>query len=105
MNRDAGDLRESLFDAVFQRGGDVVDFSDGQCPVQSAMARDQDLVLDEPHAHIVAVGQFVKVSVQPVDENLDIPRKVSHLASRAVGRRDVSAQRLDMDVHVSAVAP
>jgi hypothetical protein len=38
MNRDAGDLGESLFDAILQRGGDVVDFGDGQAALHRAVA-------------------------------------------------------------------
>ncbi len=62
MNRDARDLREVLFHAIFQRGRDVVNLGNGQVAIHRAMAGDQDFVLHQPHAHFVAVRQLLKFS-------------------------------------------
>jgi hypothetical protein len=45
MNRDAGDLREMLLHAVFQRAGHVVDLRYGQASIHGAVAGHQDVVL------------------------------------------------------------
>ena len=102
VNRDARDLRKTFLDAIFQRGRDVVDLGDGQVAIHRAMAGDQDFVLHQPHVHFVAVRQLVKFRVQAVDELLDVSRQVAHFARGAIRRRDVRAQRLDVNIHARA---
>jgi len=64
MNGDAEDLREALLDAVFESGGDVVDFGDGQIALHGAVAGDEDFVIDAADMDLVTVDQFVKFRLQ-----------------------------------------
>jgi hypothetical protein len=49
MNRDAGNLREMFLYAEFQLAGDVVISRDGQAAVHSAVAGEEDFMLDLAH--------------------------------------------------------
>ena len=64
MNGQAENLREVFFHAVFQRGGDVVDFGDRQAAVHGAVAGDQNFVLHAADVHFVAVGELVIFRLQ-----------------------------------------
>ena len=55
VNRQAENLRETLLHAVFEQGGDVVDFGDGQAAVHRAVAGDEDFVVHAAHVNLVAI--------------------------------------------------
>ena len=59
MDGQAEDLWEAFFHAVFQGGGDVMDFGDGQVAVHGAVAGDQDFVVHAAHVDFVAIRQLV----------------------------------------------
>ena len=64
MNRQAKNLRETFFHAVFERGSDVVNFGDGQIAVHGAVAGDQDFVIHAAHVDFVAIRQLVIFRLQ-----------------------------------------
>lgn len=66
MNRDAVDLREFLFDAVFESGGDVVDLGNRQPAAHRAVAGSEDVVFHLAYAHVVTVNEFVEFGRQSV---------------------------------------
>jgi len=52
------------------------------------------------HAHVVAIYELVEFRSQGVQKILDRSGELFHLAGASVGRGDVPAERLDMDIHV-----
>src|SRR5271155_2787684 len=100
MNRDAIDLREFFLDAVFQRGGYVVDLGNGQRAPHRAMARGKDMVLDLAHADVVTIYELIKFRWQAVQKILDGSRELFHFPGASIWRGDVAAERLDMNIHV-----
>src|SRR5271155_3973743 len=100
MNRDAVDLWEFFFYAVLQRGRYVVDLGNRQRPSHRAMAGSEDVVFHLSHAHVVAIYELVEFRSQGVQKILDRSGELFHLAGASVGRGDVAAERLDMDIHV-----
>lgn len=100
MNGDAGDLREVLLDAVFQGRGDVMDAGDGEVALHHAVAGNENVVLDLADADIVAIDQFVVGAGHAVEEGFDGHFELTHFAGAGVGRGDVAAQRLDVNVDV-----
>lgn len=93
VDGDAVDLREALLDAVFDRGGDIVNLGDGKIAVHGAVAGDEDFVFDAAHVRFVAVNKFVKFGRETVDEIADVSGEFFHFFSA----RNVRAERLDMD--------
>src|SRR5712664_1104619 len=98
MNRDAKDLRELFFYAVFQYGRDVVDLRDWQLALHRAMAGHQNVVLHLAGTHIVAVHQLVEFRRQTVQKFLDRTSELLHFAYARVRRGDVASPRLDVDI-------
>ena len=100
MNGDAGDLREALLDAVFEGGGDVVDASDGEVALHHAVTGNEDVVFDLADTDIVAIDELVVGAGHAVEEQFDGHFELAHLAGADVGRGNVAAERLDVDVDV-----
>src|SRR2546425_6478915 len=100
MDGDAEDLRELLLDAVFEASSDVVYPRNGQVAVHRAVARHQDLVLHLPRVHLVAVHQLAVLAAQAVDVSLHLLGELLHFTGHTVGRGNVRAQRLDVDIHL-----
>ncbi len=100
VDGDAEDLREALFDTVFEGGGYVVDASDGKIALHDAVAGDESVVLDLADAHIVAIEKLVKLAGQGVQEKLDSKFQAMHFANTGIGSGDVAAEGLDVNVHV-----
>src|SRR5277367_2583323 len=98
VNCQAENLGEALFHAVFQGGGDVVDFGDGQAAVHGAVAGDQDFVIHAADVHFVAVRQLVIFGLQRIQKFLHGARKFFHLLAAA----DFRAERLDVNIHQRA---
>ena len=97
MDGHAGDLRKLFADAIFERGGHVVDYGDGQIAVHGAVAGNENLALDLAHAHFVAVGQLMKFLLQIVHEIFDVARQIAHL-DNGLRARDMRSQRLDVNI-------
>ena len=98
VDGDAVDLGELLFDAILDGGGDVVDVGDGEAALHSAVAGDEDFVLDEADVNVVAIGQLVIFGAEAVDEVANADGEVLHLFAAG----DVRAERLDVNVDVRA---
>src|ERR1700745_1172675 len=81
MNREAEDLRKAFFHAIFERGRNVVDLSDGKAAVHRAMARNQDFVIDTADVNFVAVKQFVVFRLKRIQEILNRAREAFHFFS------------------------
>src|SRR3990172_6788993 len=92
VDGEAGDLRESLADAVLEGGGDVVDGGDGEIALHGAMAGDEDLALDLADADFVAIDQLVKFALKTVDEGFDVAGEVAHFDDFLIAGGDVRAQ-------------
>ncbi len=103
MDGDAGDLGEALLDAVFQRGGDIVDAGDGEVALHHAVAGNKNVVLDLADADIVAIDELVVGAGHAVEEGFHGHFELPHLAGARVWRGDVAAQRLDVNVDVHVV--
>src|SRR5437660_10474139 len=101
VDGDAINLLKLFLYTIFQSGGHIVDLRDGQLALHGAMARDQNMMLDLPHADVVAVHQFIELRRQAVQEILDGLGELLHLLEVRVGRRDVVPLRLDVDVYVN----
>jgi hypothetical protein len=99
MYGDTGDLRKSFLHAVFQSCGDVVDLRNGQPAVHGAVAGRQNLVFHLAHVDFVAIHQLMEFSGQRVDVVLDGTTKPGHFASLAIHHRDMSAERLDVNIY------
>ena len=78
---------------------------DWQAAFHRTVAGNQYVVLHLPGPNIVAVHQFVEFRRQAVEELLDRPRKLLHFTCARVRRRNVPAQRLDMNVHLDGAVP
>jgi hypothetical protein len=100
VNRDAVDLRKLFFDAIFEGGGDVVNFGDGQGAAHGAMARRENVMLDLTDADVVAVHQFVEFGRERVEELLDGAGELLHFAGAGIRSSDMATERLDVNVHV-----
>ena len=59
MDGDARDLREALLDAVFQRGGHIVDAGNGEIAFHHAVAGNQNMVLHLADTDIVAIDELI----------------------------------------------
>ena len=66
MNRDAVDLREFFFDAVFQRGRYVVHLGNRERASHRAMARSEDVVFHLAHSHVVTIYELIEFGGQGV---------------------------------------
>lgn len=93
MDGDAVDLGEALFDAVFDGGGDVVDFGDGEIAVHGAVAGHEDFVFDAADVNVVAVGEFVKFGGEAVDEIANVGGKLFHFFAAG----DARSERLNVN--------
>src|SRR5579863_27318 len=100
VDSEAVDLREFLFHAVFDGGGDVVNLRDGQIALHGAVAGDQNFVFDEADVHIMAIRKLVKFGGEAVDEIADASGKLFHFFAAS----DVRAERLDVNVDGGAGA-
>ena len=98
MNREAEDLRKAFFHAIFERGRNVVDLSDGKAAVHRAVARNQDFVIDAADVNFVAVKQFVVFRLKRIQEILNRAREAFHFFSACYPR----AKRLDVNIHAGA---
>src|SRR5258708_5218078 len=103
VDGDARDLREAFLDAVFQRGGDIVDAGNGEIAFHHAVAGNQNVVLDLADPDIVAIDELVVSAGHAVEERFHGHFQLAHLAGAGVGRGDVAAQRLDVNVDVDIV--
>src|SRR5258707_10807607 len=103
MDGDARDLREAFLDAVFQRGGDIVDAGNGEIAFHHTVAGNQNVVLDLANADIVAIDELVVSAGHAVEERFHGHFQLAHLSGAGVGRGDVAAQRLDVNVDVDIV--
>jgi hypothetical protein len=103
VNSDAGDLREPLLDAVFQRGGDIVDASNGEVAFHHAVTGNENVVLHLADPDVVAVDELVVGAGHAVEEGFDGHFELPHLAGAGIGRGDVAAERLDVNVDVNVV--
>src|SRR5258707_11889526 len=98
VDGDARDLREAFLDAVFQRGGDIVDAGDGEIALHHAVAGNQNVVFDLANADIVAIDELIVSAGHAVEEGFHGHFQLAHLSGAGVGRGDVAAQRLDVNV-------
>src|SRR5271168_937029 len=71
MDRHAENLREVLFHAVFERSRDVVDLRNRQLAFHRAVARNQDVLFDLSHAHVMTVDQLVVFHRQSIQKTFD----------------------------------
>src|SRR5690348_18013906 len=100
VNRNAGDLRELLLDAVLERRRHIVNLRDGQAAVHRAVAGNENPVLHAAHIGLVAIHQLVEFRRQAVDE---IPHAAGELV-QLFAARDPRAQRLNVDIYVCVSA-
>src|SRR5260370_25364851 len=103
VDGDARDLREAFLDAVFQRGGDIVDAGNGEVAFHHAVAGNQNVVFDLADPDIVAIDELIVGAGHPVQEGFHGHFQLAHLSGAGVGRGDVAAQRLDWDVDAHIV--
>jgi len=100
VNGDAGDLREALLDAVFERGGDVMDASNGEVALHHAVAGNKNVVLHLPDTDIVAIDELVVGAGHAIEEGFDGHFQLAHFAGTRVGSGDVAAEGLNVNVDV-----
>ena len=94
MNREAENLRKAFLHAIFEGGGDVVDFGDRKAAVHRAVAGNENFVVDAADVHLVAIDQLVVFRLKRVQEILHGSREPFHF----FGAGDASAERLDMNI-------
>ena len=104
MNGNSGDLRKAFLHAVFQCGGDVMDLRDGQAAFHGAMTRGQNLVFHRADVNFVAIHQLGVFTWQGVYVILDRAAETCHFAVLAIHSRDMSAERLDVNIHDGSAA-
>lgn len=104
MDGHAVDLREMLFDAIFKSGRHIMNGCDRQVALHGAVTRSQDPMFDLADANVVAIYELVVFSGQRIEKRFDIARELLHLADAGVGRGDVAAERLDMNINVDRAA-
>src|SRR5579864_9263172 len=100
MNGDAGDLWKLFLDAVFERGGDIMDLSNWQVAIHSAVARNQDTVLHAADMNFMTVHELVKLGRETIDEFAHASSQLIHFLAAG----DVRAKRLDVDVDAGIAA-
>lgn len=104
MDGDAGDLRETLFNEVFEGREDVVDSGYGIVAFHDAVAGDEDVVVDLAHADIVAIEKLVVIPGHVIEEGFDSKLELAHFTHPDFRCGDVAAERLDVYVDVEFMA-
>jgi len=94
MNGEAVNLWKAFFDAVFQGGGDVMDFCDGQRAIHGAMAGDENFVVDAADVHFMAVRHFVILGLQGMQIVLNRASEFLHF----FGAGDARTQWFDVNI-------